>query len=136
VFADPDEYLHLARRLDPDAREEELRHGTMHNLVRQPDGRWVLRWDAALRAADFVLPLPDLAEQWTALRSLSYPTLVVKGASSTFSREHAEEMVRAIPDARLVEIAAAGHSVHWGNPAAFRTAIQGFLVDEPAVRGT
>jgi pimeloyl-ACP methyl ester carboxylesterase len=134
VFADPDEYLHLARRLDPDAREEELRHGTLHNLVRQPDGRWALRWDAALRAADFELPLPDLSEQWAALRALACPTLVIRGQHGTFPREHAERMVSAIPDARLIEIAAAGHSVHWGNPDAFCSAIREFLLDEPPGR--
>jgi len=131
VFDDPDEALREAQRLDPDARAGELRNGVRHNLLRRDDGRWTLRWDAVLRTPDFLLPLPDVRTQWDALRVLACPTLVIKGAHSTFLPEHAEGMARAIPSARVVEIPAAGHAVHWANPAAFLAVVRAFLLGGP-----
>jgi pimeloyl-ACP methyl ester carboxylesterase len=56
------------------------------------------------------------------------PTLVVRGAESEMSeRDRAEEMARAIPHARLVEIPNAGHWVPVDNPAGCLAPVPGFL---------
>ena len=63
-------------------------------------------------AAKLMWPLPDRGLR-KRLHLVKAPTLVVQGASDGLvPRAHAEELVRLIPQARLVEVAAAGHLPH------------------------
>ncbi|MGH9886125.1 MAG: alpha/beta fold hydrolase, partial [bacterium] len=69
---------------------------------------------------------------WAALAKLPCPALVVRGAASdVMSAEVADRMVdEVIPRAALQTVAKAGHSVMLDNPAAFETALTGFVLGE------
>ncbi len=132
VWDDPEDAVRAARAANPRAAEDLLRRRTLDNLVQRPDGRWVGRYDPALRipSAD---RQPPSAEQWALLPRISCPTLIVRGAlTPQFSRETAERMVREIPRCRLVEVADSGHSVPLDNPSGFLAAVRPFLLEEPA----
>lgn len=62
------------------------------------------------------------------LRSLTVPTLVVRGAEDELSTEaDAAALADAVPDAKLVTIPQAGHLPNVETPAEFNAALLGFL---------
>jgi 3-oxoadipate enol-lactonase len=62
------------------------------------------------------------------LGEIDVPTLVVCGEHDSVSPpEHMRSIAAALPDARFVEIPAAGHMSPMENPAAFNAAIRDFL---------
>ncbi|MFD9890753.1 alpha/beta fold hydrolase [Amycolatopsis sp. NPDC059027] len=72
---------------------------------------------------------PDPA-WWSRLASITAPTLVVAGGpASMVSQERIRLLAEAIPDARLVEVAA-GHRVHRDAPGAFVEAVLPFLSED------
>jgi pimeloyl-ACP methyl ester carboxylesterase len=128
VFDDPERAIRASRMGNPRASEAELRHRVLNNLKQRPDGRWTWRWDAALRSPDRPLSRPDTEAGWAALRQITCPTLIVRGADSDIlSREIANRMLRAIQDVRLVEVPNSGHSVPLDNPAGFLSSVRAFL---------
>jgi pimeloyl-ACP methyl ester carboxylesterase len=64
--------------------------------------------------------------RWDEWRRISTPTLVVRGDNGELSRSEASEMVRTLPGAELVTLAA-GHDVHLDAPAGWRNAVEAFL---------
>jgi pimeloyl-ACP methyl ester carboxylesterase len=76
-------------------------------LTRGSDNRWTWRHDPRLRAAPEEQSgfAADIDEQWRGLRAVRCPTLILHAEDSEpGAREKKEEMVRAMRDARLVEI--------------------------------
>jgi proline iminopeptidase len=70
---------------------------------------------------------PDL-DWWGVLRSITAPTLVLRGAESrVLDRDVAERMAQALPHGRLVEIPQAVHTLHEDNPEAVLAALKDFL---------
>lgn len=74
-----------------------------------------------------ILSLSFGKSRWDELEQIRCPSLIIKGASSMFQREHAEKMSKLIKNCQLVEIPNAGHVVHDDQPKLFRTAIENFL---------
>ena len=73
---------------------------------------------------------PEADDQWPVLESITAPTLLLRGSrSDVLTSDDAERMVKAVPDARLVEIADAGHSIAVDQPSRFLGAIAPFLLD-------
>ena len=77
---------------------------------------------------------------WERLPRLATPTLVVAGALDTTYAARAREMCRLIPDAQLVVVPDAGHTVHLERPDAFQRGVLEFLArvrasTEHAARG-
>lgn len=130
VFTDPEEAVQAARAANPRPPEAELRHRVLNNLIRRDDGRWTWRYDVKLRSPAYPLPRPDPALVWAMLPKITCPTLLVRGTETDIlSRETAERMVREIPDCRLVEVPASGHTVPLDNPSGFLAAVQAFLAE-------
>jgi pimeloyl-ACP methyl ester carboxylesterase len=70
---------------------------------------------------------PDL-DWWGVVRSITPPTLVLRGESSPIlDREVAERMARELPHGRFVEIPRAVHTLHEDNPEAVLNALKDFL---------
>jgi pimeloyl-ACP methyl ester carboxylesterase len=104
--------------------EAELRHANYHNLYRDADGKWHWRWDIALLHRRRRSLQMDL---YTYLKRIHCPTLLVRGQSSPLLvPEVAQKMVQALPRGRLVEIAAAAHTVNADNAAEFNAAVAAF----------
>ncbi len=139
TFASAEEYAQwlIARR--PLADPSLLRRFARYNLRQLPSRSWELKSDATLAtrsqisqfdATDGRYCCPDL---WPALTRIKCPTLVIRGmGSGIFRYDVASRMVeRALPDGRLANIAAAGHSVMMDNPIEFSANVIGFLTSAP-----
>lgn len=65
--------------------------------------------------------------QWSVWEQIQCPVLVVRGETGSLTMSDAEEMVRWLASARLVEVAKAGHDVHLDRPEEWRKALSEFL---------
>ncbi|MEU5553741.1 MULTISPECIES: alpha/beta fold hydrolase [unclassified Micromonospora] len=79
------------------------------------------------------LNAPDPA-RWSALASLSVPTLMLAGGpGSHLPQEPMARMAESLPAARLVTVPT-GHHVHAQAPDVFVAAVESFLADPPTAR--
>lgn len=128
-FASRDEAFRFMRQANPRPSDDMLILRLLHNLKRGPDGRWVWRYDPALRDPQRARrAATDGEEAWAALARIPCPTLVVRGAESDLlSQEVAERMALVLPQGRLVVIPGAGHTVPADRPREFAAALAEFL---------
>jgi pimeloyl-ACP methyl ester carboxylesterase len=72
----------------------------------------------------------DPAALWTALGTISAPTLIVRGAgSAVLPSETALHMAKELVNGRLITISCAGHAVMTDNPREFRDKVRSFLAE-------
>jgi 2-succinyl-6-hydroxy-2,4-cyclohexadiene-1-carboxylate synthase len=71
-----------------------------------------------------------LPSYWGSLAGLRIPVLIVAGALDRKFAAVGARMAELLPDARLVEVAGAGHTVHLEQPDAWLGAVTGFLCGE------
>ncbi|MEJ5221520.1 MAG: alpha/beta hydrolase, partial [Tepidiforma sp.] len=91
-------------------------------------GNLVFRFDPAIHQATGRGAIAEIPYLWESLEHITCPTLVLRAEKSKIlSREIAEEMVRRLPNGRLVEIPDAGHQVPLHQPEAFARAVREFL---------
>lgn len=128
VFDSFERAFTLVRRANPRRDPELLRLNLARNLQEREDGTWVWRHDpsqAMLAPEGRVERDRRLSE---GLAGVECPILVARGAESrSVTPEAASALVAALPDARAVEIADAGHNVQGDNPRDLTAAISGFL---------
>ncbi len=94
------------------------------SLRQRPDGALVWKWHPSVKERRTNADL-----DWGAIvRSLTPPTLVLRGAESTvLDRDVAERMAKELPRGRFVEIPRAVHTLHEDNPDAVLSALREFL---------
>jgi pimeloyl-ACP methyl ester carboxylesterase len=127
VFASREAAFAAARAADPRPPEAHHRHRVDYSLMRTEDGAWTWRYDRALRSPAGMRWQPAEAG-WAACAKIAVPTLIIRGAlSDILSPEIATRMTQVIPDATLVEVADAGHSVPLDAPEGFAAAVRGWL---------
>lgn len=98
--------------------EAEWQHFAQHAFVQEADGLWRLRFDPRVVSQASV---PDVVDLWPLWHEVRCPALIVRGEHSrVLPREVADRMVREVPDARVVEIAGAGHAPHLAGEARIR----------------
>ncbi|MCU1346107.1 MAG: hypothetical protein JWL70_2373, partial [Acidimicrobiia bacterium] len=118
----------------------------LHKNVRQrADGRWVWHWDPRFLQGrkslvddgtpDETRGLHQQSLLEAAARKLTLPVLVVRGkVSDLLSEAGAQEMLAMVPQARLVDVAGAGHMVAGDRNDLFNDAVVDFLEQvRPAV---
>jgi len=94
------------------------------SLRQRPDGALVWKWHPSVKERRSA---PDL-DWWGIVRSITLPTLVLRGESSPIlDRDVAERMARELPHGRFVEIPRAVHTLHEDNPEAVLAALKDFL---------
>lgn len=109
------------------AAPEVLRRRLQYATQPLPNGKIGWRYDRAIREQWRQGP-PTSEDLWPAWRSLTCPTLIVRGgASDILSPAAAQHMLAAQPQAREVEIPRAAHMVFEDNPDAFLPAVRAFL---------
>ncbi|MBI3741969.1 MAG: alpha/beta hydrolase [Chloroflexi bacterium] len=129
-FASPDELFDAARAANARPTDEDLWNRVRYGLKARADGRWVWRYDPNLRNPTRRPPPRDPAREWTLLKNISCPTLVVRGEESDLlGHATSERMAREIPHAHYVVVKDAGHSVSTDNPEGFLAAVKPFLMD-------
>jgi pimeloyl-ACP methyl ester carboxylesterase len=112
----------------PHRRRPRSAEGLRRNLRQRPDGRWHWHWDPQFLRK----PQQDLHTWARELESvaagLGVPILIVRGAlSDVVSRNAVEEFLAAVPSARFVELAGAGHTAAGDDNDAFTQAVVEFV---------
>jgi esterase len=102
------------------------------NLEEKPNGEWDFRFfkKGILEA----LHAGHAQNRWETVEKLPMPVLWMRGEISTdLSRPVFEEILQRNPHVRGVEIAGAGHWIHFDQPSAFIAALKDFLTDRSEV---
>src|SRR4051794_8826603 len=115
-FESFDELLERTMKLNPTRTESSLRRGVIHNARPRDDGRWVWRHHPG-NESGVQFPGIGEAQSWDDLSGVAVPILLVLGGDSTVVRpENVDEFRRRQPDATVVTVEGAGHSVQGDKP--------------------
>ena len=118
-FASFDEILARTIAHNPTRSVASLRRGVLHNARPREDGRWVWRYDRLNRVRSAAATGGDLGFGvfWDDVERLRVPLLLVRGAlSGVVDDADVAELQRRKPDAEVVVVAGAGHSVQGDKP--------------------
>ncbi|HEV7526601.1 MAG TPA: alpha/beta hydrolase [Acidimicrobiia bacterium] len=119
-FESFDEILERTVLFNPTRRESSLRRGILHNAIEAGDGRWRWRYDLPRRGSgegDDGQVMPGLDELWDAVERVKVPFLVVRGSTSPVVDDaDIAEVLRRNPNAEVVVVEGAGHSVQGDKP--------------------
>src|SRR5262245_45011362 len=127
-FTTVDEAFALVRAANPRYTEARLRERVRHGLKLLDDGGFAWKYDRALREAVREGRWRDTVDRWPLWTSVRCPTLLVRGAESDIlSVETAKRMIETQPQARLVEVEGAGHTVPGDRPREFLAVLREFL---------
>jgi pimeloyl-ACP methyl ester carboxylesterase len=128
-FADLDEAADYVASYLPDRPRPKSTAGLEKNLRRRDDGRWYWHWDPGFMTdIDTRMEDRDPTRMREATRRLAMPALLVRGGKSDLvTPETAQEFVDLAPNARFVDVAAAGHMVAGDKNDVFIEAVTAFL---------
>ncbi|MDZ7674888.1 MAG: alpha/beta hydrolase [Acidimicrobiales bacterium] len=132
-FASFEEILERTVAFNPTRRESSLRRGILHNAVQQEDGSWVWRHQRGgsraidgRRAADL-----DFDQYWDDLGSITVPVRLLVGDRSTVvDDDDKAKFAERQPDAEIVTVADAGHSIQGDQPLELARLIDAFLASD------
>ena len=123
-FASFDDLLARTIEFNPTRSESSLRRGILHNAAQRPDGSWQWRYDrtghtrpkddepAAILSGD-----PDMSPLWVDFGKIAAPLTIVRGSTSpVVDDEDIAEALRRQPNATVVVVDGAGHSVQGDRP--------------------
>ncbi len=115
TFDDFDDLLARTIEHNPTRSVSSLRRGILHNAVQLPDGTWVWRHQQHVTADR---PAPELGNLWEQLGSLTMPVTLVRGMATGSVVDDADEaeLLRRLPEAQVVRVDGAGHSVQGDQP--------------------
>ena len=111
--------------------DEEMEQMAKHRMKENWAGRWIFRHDPELYWILDNAPgwsQEESEQAWEQTASISCPTLVLRGKESELlSSDAAARIADAIPNATLVEVPGAGHSIHSETPERFLKIVRDFL---------
>ena len=133
-FESLDEVADVIAAYNPHRPRPKNLDGLKKNLRQRADGRWVWHWDPRFVSGKFGSPdetrssFVEAGRLDNDARSLDIPTLLVRGRmSDLLSEEGAQDLLRLVPHAELVDVAGAGHMVAGDRNDAFNGAVVEFL---------
>jgi esterase len=127
-FESIDEAFAFARAGNPRYVESLLRERIALGVRPLPGGGWTWKYDRVIRDSVRNGRWHDPIDLWPCWRAIDCPTLVVRGTESDIlSTDMAKQMIEALPQARLVEVSGAGHTVPGDQPEAFTALVATFL---------
>jgi pimeloyl-ACP methyl ester carboxylesterase len=139
-FASFDDILARTVRYNPTRSESSLRRGVLHNAVQRPDGTWVWRhqqhWTGP--APEATTPTPDdLTSLWDDIARSRLPILLVHGTApgTIVDEDGLAELARRRPDADVVAVDGAGHSVQGDQPLVLAGILEGLFGGDRATAG-
>ncbi len=116
-LAEAERYVRVVSASFGPLTDAQWRHLTEHNVRRESDGRWAMRYDPGIASAFSASPLEDLS-LWALWDRIDCPVLTVRGAESdVLLRATAEEMTRRGPRTQLLELPGIGHAPALMDPA-------------------
>ena len=110
--------------------ESSLRRGILHNAKQLDDGSWQWRYDRSTHPSkeDSAKRLDRISELWTVIENLkSEMTLVRGGISPVVDDADVAELKRRKPDAQVLVVDGAGHSVQGDQPIELAAALTRIL---------
>lgn len=128
-FKDLDDAADYVASYLPDRPKPKSTAGLEKNLRQRADGRWFWHWDPGFMTdIDTRMDDREPARLRAAARNLPMPALLVRGGKSDLvTPETAQEFVDLAPNARFVDVAAAGHMVAGDKNDVFIQAVMSFL---------
>jgi pimeloyl-ACP methyl ester carboxylesterase len=123
TFEDFDELLARTVAHNPTRSVSSLRRGILHNAIQRSDGTWVWRHQQHGPAP---LEAPPVSDLWERMGSLRVPVALIRGMAtgSVVDDEDEAELRRLQPEATVVHIEGAGHSIQGDQPVLLARAIE------------
>jgi len=123
TFENFDELLARTMAHNPTRSVSSLRRGILHNAIQQPDGTWVWRHQ---RHGPAPLEAPPVTDLWARVESLRVPIALLRGmATGSVVDDEDEAQLRHLqPEATVVHIEGAGHSIQGDQPVLLARAIE------------
>ncbi len=132
----PDFDAILARTIEhnPTRSVSSLRRGILHNARQLPDGSWQWRYDRTGRpGSEAERGRVDPGELWNDVGGLTMPLLLARGGTSPVVDDaDVAELLRVRPDAEVVVVEGAGHSIQGDRPLELAALIERFVFGELA----
>jgi pimeloyl-ACP methyl ester carboxylesterase len=127
-FATLEEAIAYSRANNPRYGDAQLRRRVEHGVRPLPDGGLTWKYDRALREAVRLGRWRDPTDLWPLWNAITCPTLLVRGEESDIlSTDIAKRMLETQPNAHLVEVSGAGHTVPGDQPEVFLALLLDFL---------
>jgi pimeloyl-ACP methyl ester carboxylesterase len=125
-FASFQEMLERTVAFNPTRSESSLRRGVLHNAREEADGSWVWRYDP-MRAWQWGEEI-SFAPLWDDVDRIEAPILLVRGGlSGVVSDDDVAELRRRQPDAEVLVVDGAGHSIQGDRPVELAAILADFL---------
>jgi pimeloyl-ACP methyl ester carboxylesterase len=128
-FASLDEVADAIVAYNPVRKRPRNLDGLRKNVRQRADGRWYWHWDPAfMRIDDEPQRRIDPERLAVAASQLTVPTLIVRGKQSdVVSDAGLADMLRLVPHAEAVDVAAAGHMIAGDDNDVFTSRLEAFL---------
>ena len=125
-FPNFDELLARTIEFNPTRTESSLRRGILHNAMQLDDGTWVWRYRRMMESGG---EHPDFSALWDAIGASTMPLLLARGMlpQSVVDDADEAELLRRRPDARIVHVDDAGHSIQGDQPVELARILGAFL---------
>ena len=122
-----DEILERTVQFNPSRTVSSLRRGVLHNARELPDGSWTWRYDPVRSWKAAERPTVGFGDLWDDVEALTMPLLLVRGGlSSVVSDDDVAELRRRKPDAEVVTVEDAGHSIQGDRPVELARILEAF----------
>ncbi len=120
------EILARTMQFNPTRSETSLRRGIIHNAHPLADGSWAWNYDRERRRERTEVARADL---WSDVEATTQPYLLVRGMAEGTVVDDGDvaELLRRRPDATVVEVQGAGHSVQGDQPLVLAELIERHL---------
>ena len=115
-FQSFDEILQRTVEFNPTRSVASLRRGVLHNARPAEDGSWMWRWDPGRSWREEGGPV--FGDLWDRLESVAAPIVLYRGrrSSSVVGDDDVAELGRRRPDAVVIDVVEAGHSIQGDQP--------------------
>lgn len=124
-YASIDEAAQRMQQVNSFLPPDLARHLTIHGVARNEDHTFSWKFDNYVRAFSPVrLQAEDVHVLWG---RITCPVLLVRGTESWASDPEKDGRIAHFQDARLINVASAGHWVHHDQPEVFLEAVREFL---------
>jgi pimeloyl-ACP methyl ester carboxylesterase len=128
TFSSFDEILERTVQFNPTRSVSSLRRGVLHNAREEPDGSWTWRYDPVRSWKAAERPAVAFTSLWDDVERIKAPMLLVRGGlSGVVSDDDVAELQRRKPDAEVVTVEGAGHSIQGDKPVELATILERFV---------
>ena len=130
-FASFDEILERTIAFNPTRSESSLRRGVLHNAVQRDDGTWTWRHQLGRPSGSAGLHVDstlDFSSLWDDVSKTAMPLLLVRGGlSPVVDDDDVTELLQRRPDAEVIVVDNAGHSIQGDRPVELARILTEFL---------